>query len=190
MSVTQATLLGDTFGSQASGTIPVGGIIMWSGSTASIPTGWALCNGTNGTPNLLDRFIVGAGSGYGVGATGGASSVTLSINEMPSHNHGGSAGVGGRHGHKIRISSYDGSFGNTNAGRARGGFITVNGNDTNIAGRIDDPTAAQYQQLGGADGGDVNASGQHSHSITAEGGNAAHENRPPYYALAFIMRVS
>lgn len=190
MSVTQATLLGDTFGSQASGTIPVGGIIMWSGSTASIPTGWALCNGANGTPNLLDRFIVGAGSGYGVGATGGASSVTLSINEMPSHNHGGSAALGGRHGHKIRLSSYDGGYDRTDAGGGEGAIPTVKSNQANIAGRVDDPNSSQFNQLGGADGGDVNASGQHSHSITAEGGNAAHENRPPYYALAFIMRVS
>ena len=77
MSVTQASLLGDTFGSKASGTIPVGGIIMWSGSIVSIPTGWALCNGSNGTPNLLDRFIVGAGSGYSVAGTGGSADATL-----------------------------------------------------------------------------------------------------------------
>ena len=53
------------------GTIPVGGIIMWSGSVASIPSGWALCNGANGTPNLQDKFVVGAGVGYAVSATGG-----------------------------------------------------------------------------------------------------------------------
>jgi len=77
MSVTQATLLGDTFGSKASGTIPIGGIIMWSGSVASVPTGWSICNGANGTPNLVDRFIVGAGSGYAVAATGGSANATL-----------------------------------------------------------------------------------------------------------------
>jgi len=91
MSQTQATLLGDTFGSKASGTIPIGGIIMWSGSIVSIPTGWALCNGSNGTPNLQDRFIVGAGSGYAVAATGGSADATLvshthSIND-PGHFH-------------------------------------------------------------------------------------------------------
>jgi microcystin-dependent protein len=53
------------------GTIPVGGIIMWSGSIASIPTGWALCNGSSGTPDLRDRFIVGAGSNYSVAGVGG-----------------------------------------------------------------------------------------------------------------------
>jgi microcystin-dependent protein len=91
MSVTQASLLGDTFGSKASGTIPVGGIIMWSGSIVSIPTGWALCNGSNGTPNLVDRFIVGAGSGYGVAATGGSANATLVAHTHtitdPGHSH-------------------------------------------------------------------------------------------------------
>ena len=51
---------------------PSGGIIMWSGSIASIPIGWLLCNGTSGTPDLRDRFIVGAGSTYAVAATGGS----------------------------------------------------------------------------------------------------------------------
>ena len=54
------------------GTIPVGGIILWSGSIVSIPTGWALCNGSNGTPNLTDKFIVGAGNAYAVGGTAAA----------------------------------------------------------------------------------------------------------------------
>ena len=64
------------------GTIPVGGIIMWSGSVASIPTGWALCNGTNATPDLRDKFVVGAGSGYAVAATGGTANAVV-----PLHNH-------------------------------------------------------------------------------------------------------
>ena len=52
--------------------IPSGGIIIWSGSTGSIPAGWYLCNGANGTPDLRDRFIVGAGNTYAVNATGGS----------------------------------------------------------------------------------------------------------------------
>ena len=76
--------------------IPAGGIILWSGSTASIPAGWYLCNGANGTPNLQDRFVVGAGSSYAVGGTGGATTAsvggttgatTLTTAQMPSHNH-------------------------------------------------------------------------------------------------------
>ncbi len=57
--------------------VPTGAIIMWSGSIASIPSGWLLCNGTSGTPDLRDRFIVGAGTTYAVAATGGSANATL-----------------------------------------------------------------------------------------------------------------
>ena len=71
--------------------VPAGGIIMWSGSTASIPSGWAICDGNNGTPDLRDRFVVGAGSTYGVNATGGSANAVLiahshSITD-PGHDH-------------------------------------------------------------------------------------------------------
>jgi hypothetical protein len=54
--------------------IPAGGIIMWSGSIGSIPVGYFLCNGQNGTPDLRDRFVVGSGNTYAVGNTGGFTS--------------------------------------------------------------------------------------------------------------------
>ena len=54
-----------------------GMIILWSGSSASIPSGWVLCNGSSSTPDLRDRFVVGAGSSYAVGATGGSANATL-----------------------------------------------------------------------------------------------------------------
>lgn len=57
---------------QAIYAVPSGGIIMWSGSTGTIPAGWFLCNGLNGTPNLLDRFVIAAGGSYGVSSTGGS----------------------------------------------------------------------------------------------------------------------
>ena len=69
------------------GTIPIGGIIMWSGTTTDIPAGWALCNGvaSNGLtpPDLRDRFIVGAGSAYSPKATGGASTHSLAATNLP-----------------------------------------------------------------------------------------------------------
>lgn len=59
--------------------IPSGLISLWHGIESMIPTGWALCNGENGTPDLRDRFIVGAGNTYTVGDTGGENAVTLTI---------------------------------------------------------------------------------------------------------------
>ena len=71
--------------------IPTGGIILWSGSVGAIPTGWALCNGQNGTPDLRSRFVVGAGSTYNVAATGGsANSIVVSHTHSvtdPGHTH-------------------------------------------------------------------------------------------------------
>jgi microcystin-dependent protein len=68
-------------------TIPAGMIAMWSGSIGSIPSGWYLCDGSNGTPDLRDRFIVGAGNTYAVNGNGGASTVTLVTGNMPAHTH-------------------------------------------------------------------------------------------------------
>ena len=77
------TILGQT---QA--TIPVGGIILWSGAQTAIPTNWQLCDGTNGTPDLRGQFVIGAGGNYEVGNTGGEAKHTLTENEMPRHRHG------------------------------------------------------------------------------------------------------
>jgi len=69
------------------GEVPSGMIALWSGTIATIPSGWFLCDGNNGTPDLRDRFIAGAGTTYGVGSIGGAATHTLSVSEMPSHTH-------------------------------------------------------------------------------------------------------
>ena len=65
--------------------VPSGCILIWSGSSASIPSGWYLCNGSNGTPDLRNRFLVGAGSTYAVGATGGSADAIV-----VSHTHSAS----------------------------------------------------------------------------------------------------
>jgi len=88
---------------QAVYSVPSGGIIMWSGSIASIPGGWFLCNGGNGTPNLLDRFVIAAGSGYGVGAAGGSTDAIV-----VSHSHGASSTDSG-HSHSINKALAGGS---------------------------------------------------------------------------------
>ena len=90
--------------------MPSGGIIIWSGSAAAIPTGWLLCNGSSGTPDLRNRFVVGAGSTYAVDATGGsANAVVVSHTHTATvtdagHSHGGGAtqyyiGANGTHGY-------------------------------------------------------------------------------------------
>ena len=64
---------GTTYNASLNQVIPTGVIVMWSGSIVSIPAGWALCDGNNGTPNLVDRFVLGAGTSTpAVGATGGS----------------------------------------------------------------------------------------------------------------------
>lgn len=82
----------------ANAAFPSGGIIIWSGSQAAIPSGWYLCDGNNSTPNLTDRFIVGAGSTYNVADTGGSANATLVSHTHtatvtdPGHNHSYSGG--------------------------------------------------------------------------------------------------
>ena len=67
---------------------PVGTIVIWSGTAADIPNGWALCDGQNGRPDLRDKFVLGGGGSHPVGATGGSEEVTLTVDQMPSHTHG------------------------------------------------------------------------------------------------------
>lgn len=135
--------------------LPIGGIILWSGSVASIPANFALCDGASGTPNLKNRFIVGAGDSYAVGATGGADTVTLNTSQMPSHSHGG-----------------------------------VTGNSGNLFSTSTGDTEGNTYAKGIQNGDNVSGKANHAHTISAEGGGGSHENRPPYYALAYIMRVS
>jgi len=139
-------------------TVPSGLIAIWSGSTGSIPSGWYLCNGSNGTPDLRNSFVLGAGNTYAVGATGGSTDAIVvshthtatSVVTDPQHSHtltaagvpGGAVGVGGS------------SFGYANS-------ITTNPASTGI-------TVATTNASAGVSGSGA--------------------NMPPYYALAFIMK--
>lgn len=165
--------------------MPSGGIIMWSGSIASIPSGWFLCDGANGTPDLRDRFIVGAGSAYAVGATGGAGAVTLTEVQMPSHAHYFSANTssGGVHTHAF----YGNNDVSGNVSGATRGTAQALGAVENAAG------GAYTTNFGGSLAQIAAYSEAHIHSVGGatdyRGSNQAHENRPPYYALAYIMKA-
>lgn len=171
--------------------IAAGIIAMWSGAVGAVPAGWALCDGTNGTPNLKNRFIVGAGDAYAVGATGGADSVTLNESQIPSHTHAISATTvsAGAHNHTITDPGHSHSTYNqvTNPSSADGpldGSARVSGADRDLETRN---TSAATTGIS------INSGGAHTHTITAAaattGGGGSHENRPPYYALAYIMKV-
>lgn len=67
--------------------VPTGGIIIWSGASDAVPEGWALCDGSQGTPDLRGRFVLGSSDNYTPGSTGGEETHTLTVNEIPSHKH-------------------------------------------------------------------------------------------------------
>lgn len=164
---------------------------MWSGviesnhpkSGSTVYSDWHICNGVNGTPDLRDRFIVGSGNSYTSGTRGGVNSVTLTQSQMPSHSHGMNSG--GAHYHEISQA------GNNNAHEAIHAYFTNNAGiqGADIGG---DHQGNEQFDLAFANYSNhkVN-SGAHTHTINPTGGGQAHENRPPYYALAFIIiRIS
>ena len=115
-------------GSQLTGIVgvPTGLIAIWSGATNAIPTGWLICDGTNSTPDLRDRFIIGAGSTYSVGATGGSSTLdshTLTIAELASHTHtyvahSSTKGTGDDNGPAAQTGTTTGTTSTTGSGTA------------------------------------------------------------------------
>jgi hypothetical protein len=77
--------------------VPSGVIAMWHGASSAIPSGWVICDGNNSTPNLTDKFIKSTGTANATGGSTNTGAHTLTIAEMPSHNHPikrGSSGAG------------------------------------------------------------------------------------------------
>jgi len=151
--------------------LPRGAIIMWSGSVISIPAGWALCDGTNGTPNLSGKFVKGIpSSSFNPGTTGGTSSITLTETNLPPHTH-----TGPSHNHNTRYKKGEYSGGNRvaesrlefNPGAGRGTTHWVNW-DTSV------------YSMGNA--GD-NPTGP------GPGASQSFNILPPYYEIAFIMKI-
>lgn len=167
---------------------PVGGIIMWSGSVGTIPAGWGLCDGTLygavQSPDLRGRFIIGAGGAYNPADTGGSHSNTtaassgsvtidphvLTVAELPAH------------GHPFRTSAVNAV---TAQSDVDGGLMM---NDTSNANQVafdGTPSSTIGQQIGGTGGGA-------GHSHTGSGGSHTHTvtSTPPYYALAYIIKLT
>lgn len=184
----------------AAAQIPRGIITMWSGATNAVPSGWALCDGNNGTPNLKDRFIVGAGQSYGVGNTGGNWTQTPSVwtnaagtginvagtaiteAQMPWHTHSGSVGSDASIQVQDSIQSSsagewlaDDSFGSTGWLPSP---IRKPLKDFSASLSINGTGGSQPHYHGVIDNG-------HAHTAAA----SAIDVRPPYYALAFIMKL-
>lgn len=180
------------------GLVPIGGILIWSGSIASIPSAWQICNGTNGTPDLRDRFVVGSGDGYTTGNTGGAATIDMTHShtgwgnsgQANSHSHtmaGSGDLTGGAHQHPRQTTSdhFDGTNADlawtldefcckTDSHTHLGPIMPTNGTHTHT---VSSWTTRPAQ----------------SHEIVSPSGDGLSSNEsvlPPAYALAYIMRLS
>lgn len=180
--------LNQLFVALAEGFIPSGGIMMYTGSVA--PAGWAFCDGTNGTPDLRNRFIRGAGNGVSVGDTGGAFSKTTS--NGGAHSHTGQVGLTTltqanlpAHHHRTGLvveeawqqgnQAYarEGYEGVAFQSDSAGGFGFGTGRRRTITSQTGSSTAHNHQVT-------VNQANGHTHDVDVT---------PPFYALAFIMKL-
>ena len=171
--------------------IASGIIVIWSGLLTAIPTSWQLSDGTNGTPDLRSRFILGAGSTYDVNTFGGSAthahtitgttdSTALTIDQMPYHNHNFldpshshnpvTGGVGG-----LPLRMVLGGFG----GNGDGAEVTSapGGNNIHVVTSANN-TGIVFNGQGGNNG--------HTHTVSTSTSLAS--SLPPYYALAYIIR--
>ena len=185
-----------------------GMIILWSGASNAIPSGWVLCNGSNNTPDLRGRFVVGhhpSNSSFDVNDTGGSSSITLGTANLPAHTHqlGGSVGNTnlGNHNHSFSGSTnnpgnhnHSYSKPNTTNDDYQGTPIGDNGDIGGTFGNFTTGNAGGHTHTFSGTTGNKNL-GNHNHSLPATTGNQggamgqSFNNLPPYYALCYIMKT-
>lgn len=182
-----APILTAANGAQA---LPVGSIIMWFGSPNNIPNGWALCDGSNGTPDMRGLMPIGVGNGIALGQKVG--SATASTSSSGSHSHGGSSGSTSLttaqlppHSHRLLGDS-------SQATTATHGLNSPQ--TRSVAGRTAAVTTAYYEDAGATATQLVENTGSgqgHSHSISSDGAHTHTVSlQPPARGLYFIMRVS
>lgn len=184
--------------------LPKGVILLWSGSGASIPTGWALCNGSNGTPDLRSKFVIGAGGSYAHGDTGGSNTVAITNDNLPSHHHSFSftaqTAYTGNHIHGV----YDPAHYHIFPGDDQ--LVHANGRAGWAATSVDDfPYDARSTLSGGGrmwrtsvsyTGIEIDEAGGHLHAVSGSGNTnstgagTAINVQNPYYALAYIMKTT
>jgi hypothetical protein len=158
--------------------LPYGVICMWAGAVATVPAGWHLCDGTAGTPDLRNRFVVGAGNSYGVGATGGATTAAAATDTQGWHSHAGATGAAGDHTH----STWTDAQGSHSHGGSDGAHtLTINEVPWHDHGGFNGVGVCTYPGSGvGGGGGNITTGtfqGQggglaHAHSISADGSHA------------------
>ena len=198
---------------------PRGIVLMWSGSVVSIPTGWALCDGTNGTPNMVNRFVVGAGSTYSVGATGGGSAVTVSTATAGAHSHGGVVSGTSLGLNQMPPHTHDFYDVYAISGDQPGNYNLVGGDPTYPGGAtpawysglkdVDGNFVTPYYYYSNATDGDydggayafknrtlLNTGGDsqsHNHTISSDGTHSHSISvpavLPSYYAICYIMKT-
>ena len=190
--------------------IPKGLVSMWSGTKATIPSGWLLCDGTNGTPDLRNKFIRGIGTGEAdeAGATGGSDTITLDGNNLPAHvhtvahTHGaitGSLSSAGDHYHWYRdFSTHQDSYvpSYKEAGMS---YIYFNNQMATGSTNMYVPVMVSANRWSTSDG--TKNAGTHSHTLSGAsvptytgnsgsvGAGTALSILPTYYALAFIIKT-
>lgn len=175
--------------SQNESSIPKGTILPWYGKSSDIPEGFALCDGTKGTPDLRNRFLVGAGGNYALGDTGGEDQVTLTGTQIGNHYHYWSS-MYSKHSKPFGLKKI--SFSDTFLGTSYvnapfpSGKKVISAVSTNTVGSGSSESKSLFISFSDF------ASEKMSYITSLAVGTAAqeaHENRPPYYALYYIMKL-